>query len=133
VLEDQASDKLGEEFDNHWGGWGILLGRDGKCVDQGEVEDRFGSWRQVTTLLSDLEDGEDDLSIDDVGYLAGGSVAVDRQTVDSDGVHAHALVEAVYLLRKLVDDGIFFLELLAEEGVLLEQVVDGFLEHVNLG
>ncbi len=97
------------------------------------MEDRFGSWRQVTTLLGDLEDGEDDLSVDDVGYLAGGSVAVDRQAVDSDGVHTHALVEAVDLLGKLVDDGIFFLKLLTEDGVLLQQVADGFLQYVNLG
>ena len=97
------------------------------------MEDRFRCWRQVTTLLGDLEDGEDDLSVYDVGHLAGWGVTVDRKAVDADGVDTHALVKAVDLLSKLVDDDIFFLKLLAEDGILLQQVADGFLQYVNLG
>jgi len=87
-FEDEAADSFRVKFDNNGGGGGVLLGGNGEDVGEDEVGRGDSVRREVAGLFSGLEDGADDLTIDNGGDLGGWGGGSDGESEDAKGVGA---------------------------------------------
>ena len=87
-FEDEAADSFRVKFDNNGGGGGVLLGGNGEDVGEDEVGRGDSVRREVAGLFSGLEDGADDLTIDNGGDLGGWGGGSDGESEDAKGVRA---------------------------------------------
>jgi hypothetical protein len=92
VFENKATEVFRVKFHDDWADVGILLGGDRKGAREGEMEYRHVVRRQVVVLLGRIDDGNDDLLIDDVEDLGSRGFGVNGQAVDTNRVGAGGLL-----------------------------------------
>ncbi len=113
VFEDQATDKLRVELDNHRAGVRVLLGGDGEGMAKGEVHGGGVAGGKVSTTLGGIKNGGDNLLEDDTGDCSWGGGGCDERAMDSKRVGAEGLLKAVHLFGEVVDGGVLLPQLLA--------------------
>ncbi len=101
VFENKAAKVFGVKFHDDWADVGVLLGGDREGVGEGVVKYRLVVGRKVVLLLGRLDDGNDDLLIDDGEDFGWRGVGVDRQAVDTNRVGAGGLLQMVNLVGEL--------------------------------
>jgi hypothetical protein len=98
VFEHKATKIFGVKLHDDWADVGVLLGGDREGASEGVVKYRLVVGREVMLLLGRLDDGNDDLLIDNGEDLGCGGVGVNRQAVDTNRVGAGGLLQTVNLV-----------------------------------
>ncbi len=88
---------------------------------------------EVSTSLGSFEDRSNYLFEDDARNCRGRGGGGDGEAMDTKRIGAEGLFEAIHFFSKLVDGGILLVYLLAEGGVLVHELANRLLQHIDLG